>query len=65
MFFSYPLPFLVLFFWGAYNGLPLWRAFYVEGSLYVCLPIFIRAGSTSFRYQVVFAILLEIIIPHL
>jgi hypothetical protein len=65
LFFSYHLPFLVLFFLGSVRGLPLWRALYVESCLYVCFAIFIRAGSTSFRYQMVFAILLEIIIPHL
>ena len=61
-----PLPFsLPCFFLGSVHGLPLWRAFHVEDCLYVCLAISIRAESTSLRYQMVFAILLEIIIPHL
>ena len=43
------------------------KTVYLEGCcLSVCflLPLVFRAGSTSFRYQMVCAIYLEIIIPH-
>ncbi len=63
--FYLPPSFPCAVFLGSVHGLPLWRAFHVEDCLYVCLAISIRAESTSLRYQMVFAILLEIIIPHL
>jgi hypothetical protein len=63
--FYLPPSFPCAVFLGSVHGLPLWRTFYVEGCLSVCLSIFIRDGSTTFHYQMVFAILLEIIIPHL
>jgi hypothetical protein len=34
-------------------------------SVLLCVFLSLRAGSTSFRYQMVYAIFLEIIIPHL
>jgi hypothetical protein len=50
---------------GSVPGLPLWRAVCLEGCLYVCLSLFsLGSGSTSFRYQMVFAnFYLEIITP--
>jgi hypothetical protein len=54
---------------GSVLGFFLRKALYVEGCYYVSilLSVFLslRAGSTSFRYQIVCAIYLEIITPHL
>ena len=64
-YFSFP-PFLCPVYWERT------RTFSLEGflsgwqsSCLSSLSLFIRNGSTSFHYQMVFAILLEIVIPHL
>jgi hypothetical protein len=59
---SLSLPFCVLFI-GRVHGLPLWRAIDLKCCLSVCFLFLslVWDGSTSFRYQMVFTILLEII----
>jgi len=48
------------------HGLPPWRTFYLGLSFCLfSLSLFVRDRSTSFHFQMVFAIYLEIIIPHL
>jgi hypothetical protein len=59
----YPLPFSLSCFFGDHTRTSSLEDF-LCGGMSLCVS-FIRDGSTSFRYQMVFAILSEIIIPHL